>query len=63
MRDLYDVEQSNISFAALDSTDVVPMKIRQLCETLLGQAAFGPQLADAFAELHARVCGSHLPPC
>lgn len=51
----YDVHQADVSFASLDSTDVVSVQVRQLSQALLREAALGPQFADAFAKQYARI--------
>jgi hypothetical protein len=45
-----DVEQADVAFAPLDSSDIVSVQVRQLCEALLRKAALHPQFADALAK-------------
>ena len=47
MRQLDDIEQTDIAFATLDSTDVVAVQIGQLRQMFLRQPALDPQFADA----------------
>jgi len=54
------VDETKVALAALDSTDVVSMKVRQLRQTLLRKSSLHPQFADAPAEQYARVRASHL---
>jgi hypothetical protein len=46
----HNVEQSDVSLAALDPADVVPMQLCQLRELLLRELAFYSQLADTSSE-------------
>ena len=55
-----NVEQSDVAFATLNATDVVPMKVRQLRQTLLREPTLRPQFADAPAKDNARVRSLHL---
>lgn len=50
MRQFNDVDQADVAFASLDSTNVVSMQVRQLRQALLGKAALRPQFANASAE-------------
>jgi hypothetical protein len=54
-RELDDVQETDVPFAALDPTDVVPMQLSQFGELLLRQVAFQSQLADALSENDSRV--------
>jgi hypothetical protein len=45
-----NVDQTKVAFTTFDSTDIVPVQVRQLRQALLGQAALRPQLADASAK-------------
>ena len=50
VRQYDDVDQPDVAFAALDSTDIVSMQIRQLRQAFLRKAALHPQFANASAE-------------
>jgi hypothetical protein len=47
---LDNVNQTDVAFASLDSTNIIAMQVRQLRQPLLGEATLLPQFADAFAE-------------
>ena len=55
-----DVQQSNVPFATLDPANIIPVQTRQLCQSLLGQPALGPQFADSLAKKHSRIRATHL---
>jgi len=50
MRQFDDVDQPDVAFASLDSTDIVSMQVRQLCQAFLRKATLYPQFANASAE-------------
>ena len=50
MRQFDDVDEADVAFAPLDSTDVVSMQVRQLRQAFLREAALHPQFANASAE-------------
>ena len=50
VRQCDDVDQPDVAFASLDSTDIVSMQIRQLRQAFLRKAALHPQFANASAE-------------
>jgi len=50
VRQFDDVDQPDVAFASLDSTDIVSMQVRQLRQAFLGKAALRPQFANASAE-------------
>ena len=60
MRQLDDVDQTDIAFATFDSAYVVSVEVRQLGQLFLRKTAVCPQLADTSSKQHARVWLSHL---
>src|SRR4051812_12907248 len=60
MRQYDDVDEPDVALAALNSTDVVAMQVRELCQRFLRKAALRPQFANASAKEYARVRASHL---
>ena len=50
VRQYNDVDQPDVAFASLDSTDIVSMQVRQLRQAFLRKAAFHPQFANASAD-------------
>lgn len=57
-----DIDQRDVSFATLDTTDVVAVQMCQLCEFLLREATLIPQLTQPSAELDSRIVGGwHAP--
>ena len=50
MRQLDDIEQTDIAFTPLDSTDVVAMQIGQLRQMFLRQPALDSQFTDALSK-------------
>ena len=60
VRQLDDVDQTDIALTALNPANVVSVEVRQLRQAFLRQTAFCPQLADTSSKQHARVWLSHL---
>jgi len=60
VRQLDDVDQTDIALTALDSADVVSVEVRQLRQLFLRKTAVCPELADTSSKQHARVWLSHL---
>jgi hypothetical protein len=50
VRQFDDVDQPDVAFASLNSTDIVSMQVRQFRQDFLGKAALHPQFANAPAE-------------
>ena len=55
MRQLADVREADVPFAALDHADVVPVKPSLLCERLLGQISLKAQPSEIITKLFGSV--------
>ena len=47
---LDNIEQADIAFPTLNSSNIVSMQIRQLCQAFLRKPALQPQFADAITK-------------
>jgi hypothetical protein len=47
---VHDIEQTNIALAAFDPANIVSVKVRQLRQPLLREAAFRSQFSDTPTE-------------
>jgi hypothetical protein len=54
-----DVQQGDVTLAALDAAHVIPMEISQLRQLLLRESALQSKLSDAPSEHDSRIGVSH----
>ena len=59
VRERHDVEQGDVSLAALDTPDVIAMEVREFGERLLGEASFETQLAQVLSKGDSGVSDGH----
>ena len=55
----YDIQQSDISFTSLDSSNVIPMEMGNFGEPFLRETALKPQFADCCTQRATRIGTSH----
>jgi hypothetical protein len=54
-----DIQESDVAFAAFDSTDVIAMQVRQFRQSLLGESPLESELAQVYPEHGSGIGGSH----